>query len=56
MVYYINMDDRIGNLKSQIEHVRGGMNAFDGTSNTELKQAIANTEKALHELEKALIE
>ena len=50
----LNMDDRKGNLKSQIEHLRGGLNAFDGDSDTSLKEAIANTEKALHQLEKAV--
>jgi hypothetical protein len=48
------MDDRIGNLKSQIEHLKGGMIAFEGTQDTELKQAIAETEQALFKLEKAL--
>ncbi len=50
------MDDRIGNIKSQVEHLRGGLNAFEGESSTELKKAIAGTEKALHELEKALVD
>jgi hypothetical protein len=48
------MDDRTGNLKSQIEHVRGGMSAFDGESDSQLNKAIANMEQALYELEKAL--
>ena len=50
------MDDRIGNLKSMIEHLTGGLNTFDGETNTQLKQAIANTEQALYGLELALIE
>ena len=49
------MDDRIGNVKSQIEHLKGGLSAFEGESATELKEAIANAEKALFELETALL-
>ena len=48
------MDDRIGNIKSQIEHLRAGLDTFQGDSDTSLKQAIANTEKVLHQLEKAV--
>jgi hypothetical protein len=53
-VITLNMDDRIGNLKSQIEHFRSGLNAFEGESDTDLKQAIAETEQALYKLEKVL--
>ena len=47
------MDDRIGNLKSQIERLRGGLSAFDGETDTQRKEAIANAEKVLFELEEA---
>ena len=50
------MDDRIGNLKSQIEHLRGGLDAFDGETDTQLKQAIAALEKAMYDLERAIDE
>lgn len=53
-VIYLNMDDRIGNIKSQIEHLKGGLDAFDGETDTDLKKAIADTENALHKLVKAL--
>ena len=55
MWYNLSMDDRIGNVKSQIEHLKGGLSAFEGESATELKAAIANAEKALFELETALL-